>query len=80
MAEWKAAASAVRELLQGRPEAQASGSHQRGAEHLGPIVAKVPEKTLVTSCPPNSGRTKGSAKGVCWLVVSCPFQVPSPTV
>src|SRR5258708_15552521 len=27
--------------------------------------AKVPEKPLVTSCPANSGRTNGSAKGVC---------------
>src|SRR6185437_12463647 len=41
-------------------------------------LANVPEKPLVTSCPPNSGRAKGSAKGVCWLVRRWPFQVPLP--
>jgi hypothetical protein len=36
----------------------------------------VPEKPLVASTPPNSGRAKPSANGVCWLVTSSPFQVP----
>src|SRR5882757_11531369 len=45
-----------------------------------PSSPKVPEKPLLTSCPPDSGRTNGSSNGVCRLVRRCPFQVPSPTV
>jgi hypothetical protein len=55
----------IYEFLQCRMKTQASVSHQGGAEHLGPVVGKIPENPLVTSCPANSERTKRSGKGVC---------------